>query len=451
MSEARPITNVTDFVCGACWNSFSKLEKGVNQGDHVICPHCGHKMPIDMDVVAAVNAATRAATGVSSGFNSPNSPTLPGHVLSEEAGFPDLDRGPGYGWMPPDLVARSAEPAGFVVGEADDVEDFDFNEPTLRPDQGHGDLLAQVRGIPTPLSMPPVAPELLLAPDGLDGPTTREKRPQPEIEPELSVESELDSRTDLEAANALAEQADSPLAAIVSGLGADDAPPIPTDDAAPDGPVAGEADAEAAITGGDWKLRALSLTYNFHGLDALLGRAASKSGQAMQVSIDGVVWKDFDVFFHLLKSGYVASKALEQAGEPGSAPVTPPTSPQSAGTGPQPALARGNRQTMTQLGASDAAALKGEDKRKAPGAKDKAGKDKGEPLASGRMTGAQPAAAGRAVGPNSAPSRVHKSAGEAAGAGGGKGLLIAGAVAFLAVAAVGLLYWQGIISIPGLK
>ncbi len=445
MSEARPITNVTDFVCGACWNSFSKLEKGVNQGDHVICPHCSHKMPIDQDIVATVNAAGRGHGTISSGFKPAGAATLPDTMTGEEIGFPDLDPSPGYGWMPPDLVGRSLEPAGFVVGEADDVEDFDFNEPTLRPDQSHEGLMAQVRGAPTPTALPPEMMER--SADLPDGPTSRERRPP--SEPELAADSEIGMRTDADAVNPIA--------------GSDDqgGEPAVGDGAVP--PIPGESDAEAAIIGGDWKLRALGLTYNFHGLDALLGRAASKSGQAMQVSIDGTNWKDFDSFFHLYKSGYAPSLALEKSGEPGSAPMTPSAAPASLPSGAQPALARGNRQTMNRLGSTDTSgAGKPDDKAKAS-----PGSDKGDALSSGRTSNGPAAAAGRGIGPNTSPSRTSKmsasktsasktgaskTGASASDAGGSnRGLMIAVAVALIAVAAVGLLSWQGLITIPGLK
>lgn len=46
MSDARPITNVTEFVCGSCWNGFGVKDPGVRQtGGEVVCPHCGHVQP----------------------------------------------------------------------------------------------------------------------------------------------------------------------------------------------------------------------------------------------------------------------------------------------------------------------------------------------------------------------------------------------------------------------
>lgn len=399
MSEARPITNVTDFVCGACWNSFSKLDKGVNQGDHVICPHCGHKMPVAgarANVVAAVNAAEVSPDRSPDGFGALGGPTLPGIVLATEQGFPELDRGPGYAWMPPDLVARSSEPAGFVVGEPDDVEDFDFSEPTLRPDESQDELLAQVRHMTTP----------------------------PSIEP-------IDFGVDITAAPAAALVARNEPAAA--------SPPAPQ--------AAGEGDAKVSAPGeigpgdavlhGDWKLRALGLTYNFHGLDALLGRAASKTGQAMQVSIDGVTWKDFEAFLVLYRSGLSASKAIDLAREPGSAPVVPPAAagPQSGGRSP--------RQTQTRLTAPEAAPTqKADDKARTSQAKDRDSVGQ-----VGRPTSVLPASK-PSVGPNSPPSRRMPVVRAEGDAGSRRGVLVAAAVVAVAIGAVAILAWQGVISLP---
>ena len=45
MSDARPITNITDYICGNCWSSFSRGDPGVIQGERTVCPHCGHEQP----------------------------------------------------------------------------------------------------------------------------------------------------------------------------------------------------------------------------------------------------------------------------------------------------------------------------------------------------------------------------------------------------------------------
>ena len=47
MSDARPITDVTEFVCGQCWASFGS--EGADTGSEVTCPHCGHAIGITLD------------------------------------------------------------------------------------------------------------------------------------------------------------------------------------------------------------------------------------------------------------------------------------------------------------------------------------------------------------------------------------------------------------------
>ncbi len=60
MSDARPITNVTEFVCGSCWNGFGIKDPGVRQtGGEVVCPHCGHVQPRPEPLTARVIEAIR--------------------------------------------------------------------------------------------------------------------------------------------------------------------------------------------------------------------------------------------------------------------------------------------------------------------------------------------------------------------------------------------------------
>ena len=71
-------------------------------------------------------------------------------------------------------------------------------------------------------------------------------------------------------------------------------------------------------------LKAMGLTYNFHGLDALLNWATNKAGQTMAVSADsGTTWKDFHSFFDGVKAGLSPQNAWAEAVEPG-APPNPP-------------------------------------------------------------------------------------------------------------------------------
>jgi outer membrane biosynthesis protein TonB len=357
------------------------MDQGVDHGDTVVCPHCGHAMPLEgggASIVDAVNAATarqREPRGGLDGFDSPAQPTLPGHTLPDEAGFPMLDSRAVAPWLPPDLVARSSEPAGFVVGEPDEVDDFDFNEPTLRPDQSRPGLIEAVNAAavadPTPVDFAFDQGALAIEPAGI--------------------------------ASDRAVLVGSATLGTAVLLGRDTAPDGATvaasaEIAAEQSPQAGlELDAEAALVAGDWKLRVMGLTYNFHGLDALIARATVKTGQAMQLSIDGATWKDFDAFYLLHKAGYPASTALAEAGEPGAVPQTPPSSPQIPPTAP---VGPRNRTTMTRANSPElAAALKGDEKAKG-------GKDKGDaPLAAGRPSKPDHPAVKSGVDPASASSR----------------------------------------------
>lgn len=63
MSDARPITNVTEFVCGSCWNGFGVKDPGVRQtGGEVVCPHCGHVQPRPGAMTDTVRMAAARAT-----------------------------------------------------------------------------------------------------------------------------------------------------------------------------------------------------------------------------------------------------------------------------------------------------------------------------------------------------------------------------------------------------
>lgn len=58
VSDARPITNVTEYVCGSCWNGFGASDPGVRStGGTLTCPHCGHMQAAITDLTAAVRAA----------------------------------------------------------------------------------------------------------------------------------------------------------------------------------------------------------------------------------------------------------------------------------------------------------------------------------------------------------------------------------------------------------
>lgn len=374
MSDARPITNVTDFVCSSCWNSFSRHDPGVDRGDHVVCPHCGLKQAAarSHSLVDAVNAAP-ARHGISDGFESPGPQTL------QSFGIPQVDHSPnaagGHGWLPPDLVARSAEPAGFVVGEPDDFDDFEFAEQTLRPDLNHEGLLQAVRTTQTPVAV---------------------------------IEQDADISVD---------------------------EPTPPEGSAPLEALPPEQR--------DWKLKAIGLTYNFHGLDALIGWASNKAGQPMQISQDGNVWRDFAVFFALFRAGVPADKAFADAANPDAAAgiaaaAVAQVRPASKALPPE-LLPTGREDSASSSGRDIPAAARPASGSTASGSAVKANSP-AKPIASAKTAaGAQSAkrpaaaAAAQAEPPTS------------------RGVQIAAALAVVALVVVAVLAWQGVISLPGFK
>ncbi len=278
MSDARPITNITDFVCGSCWTGFSRDDAGVVQGDQLICPHCGTAVPEgdpDEQLAKAVINAPRVADRDSSEFRAQSfrdtSELAP--AVSEQA----------RGWLPPDQRSPRAPAesddfdAGFgggvLVGDPD--HDFAVAESTLSGTQDNDDLLAAVR------QTSPI-PKAFIVGD------------------ELSIVSDEPTPVDISAMNDL----DDP-----SALAASFEAPLP----------------ETDLAHRDWKLKAMGITYNFHGLDPLFSWAANKSGQPMSLSHDGEVWKDFHTFYASIRDGVSVKKAFENAPDPSNAPPPPAT------------------------------------------------------------------------------------------------------------------------------
>lgn len=293
MSDARPITTITGFVCGSCWNSFSKDDPGVIHGSQVICPFCGNVLPGDGQDGGDIASAVRAAPAFKP-RDSDSYPAMSAVSLDVAPGFPSLDDPP-LGWLPPDdpparVTAPRSASAGFVAGAQDGD---DLGGATLRPDDSHERLMELVRNAPARMDS-----------SAQDWPADAASRGYVAGD-EMPVD--IDERTPVDgeerAANMLGADQDEE-----SGF----SPDLPSDEA-------GLSEAEQ-MTLRDWKLKAMGLTYNFHGLDALLGWASNKAGQTLSVSNDGVTWKDFSDFFEAIKSGAPANIAFEQAAEPGAAP-----------------------------------------------------------------------------------------------------------------------------------
>lgn len=375
MSDARPITNVTDFVCSSCWNSFSRHDPGVDRGDHVVCPHCGLQQAAarSHSLVDAVNAAP-SRHGISDGFESPGPQTL------QSFGIPQVDHAPiaagGHAWLPPDLVARSAEPAGFVVGEPDDFDDFEFAEQTLRPDLSHEGLLQAVRTTQTPVAVVEEDADI-----GVDEPTPPE------------------GQESLEA--------------------------LPSEQR-------------------DWKLKAIGLTYNFHGLDALIGWASNKAGQPMQISQDGSVWRDFAVFFALYRAGVPADKAFADAAHPEAAAGIVAA---AAAAQARPA-SKALPPELLPLGRDDSASPSS---RANPAAARPASGSTASGSAVKANSPAKPIASAKAAAGGQAAKRPAAAAAAQAEPPTSRGVQIAAALAVVALVVVAVLAWQGVISLPGFK
>jgi DNA-directed RNA polymerase subunit RPC12/RpoP len=429
VSDARPITNITDYVCGTCWNSFSRSDPGVVQGDRLVCPHCGHVLPVDAamaDIASAVRNAPAAANPDSSSFEHDAAPSS---VPPRDQGFPELDSVSTYGWLPPDIPAPTAKResgAGFVVGEPDD---FDFGEATLRPDQNHDDLLALVRAAPSRPDSDSGAVQPFVAGDEL-GVDTDEKTPMDGDEPQAH-----DARVVIVADGELPAAAmDEALASMETSPGARVADLEP--------------DAAEDFEHRDWKLKAMGLTYNFHGLEPLLNWASNKAGQAMSLSCDGgVVWKDFHSFFDLLQQGLTAQRAFEAGLEPGSAPP-PGSTPRTPRTVAKPAgPAAPDLQIPKAPGDAEAAAPDAQVVRP-PAATPGTPTTQGSPASSPSRT--VPAAGKGAIGPATSPSRRTPVAARQVEQPAGSKAKIAIAVVVFLLAVAALLHFQGIVKIPGL-
>lgn len=283
MSDARPITNITDFVCGSCWNGFSRSDPGVERGDELICPHCGTPVPGDDDqLVNAVRNAPRTSERDSGEFATKSFRDT-SEMQPEPAG-----RTQSGGWLPPEHNTVAA--AGRASVESDEYDsdfgssvmvgdpdhDFAVAERTLSGTQDNDDLLAKVR------QTSPIPKAFIVGDDELSVATDE---PTP---------VDISALTDMDEAIALAARLEAPLP-------------------------------EADLAHRDWKLKAMGITYNFHGLDPLFSWAANKSGQPMALSHDGEVWKDFHTFYLAIRDGASVKKAFASAPDPSNAPPPPIT------------------------------------------------------------------------------------------------------------------------------
>lgn len=280
MSDARPITNITDFVCSSCWNGFSRSDPGVVRGDQIFCPHCGAVLETDNadeQLAQAVLSAPRVDKRDSAEFETHN------FRDTSEVAAQALQQ-PGRAWLPPDALEPSTDRDAARATDSDDFDDS-FGSGVLVGDPDHDFSTAE-----RTLSGTQDNDALLEA--------VRQTSPIPKayiVGDELSVAIEEPTPVDLSAIHD-------------EGMGLLEEP-LP----------------EADLAHRDWKLKAMGITYNFHGLDPLFSWAANKSGQPMSLSHDGETWKDFHTFYAAIRDGVSVKKAFEQAPDPANAPPPPAT------------------------------------------------------------------------------------------------------------------------------
>ncbi len=225
MSDARPITDVTEFVCSACWNGFSRDDPEVVQGSNVVCPHCG-----DVQSITASGS------------------------------FPVVD------------VVRSAPANLYADSEAPEVAvgDAAARSQTARRDQA-------ASASQDDDELPPWSVESTMH----DFDVTNRQTDAGE-----AGFSGVPERTDPD----FAEQQDGE-------------PGLATEVEASDGGLPLE-----------WKVKASSgLTYNFHGVDALLRWSSSRELTEMELSVDGEQWCSLVVFANAARQGLSVQRALALA------------------------------------------------------------------------------------------------------------------------------------------
>ena len=448
MSDARPITNITDFVCGNCWGTFSRNDPGVQADGQIICPHCKTPLPSDdaeSQLAALVRSSPSAVERDSAEYEVPAHSPSPAATtlrdttdLREPASLGDRAAPPRAptGWLPPDQLDAPAAAlgpsllhpsSGFVVGEADD--DFGAPERTLSGSQDDDALLRAVRET-SPVPRAFIAGEELSV--AVDEPTP------------IDIQAMADADEEL-------------------GLGV--SAPVEADAAPEDDRPRHDPD----LAHRDWKLKAMGITYNFHGLDPLFSWAANKSGQAMALSHDGEVWKDFHSFYASIRVGLSVRQAFDEAPDPGSA-APPPSTPRVTRTMNQirpelpelEGLRMGGGQDLSPARAPSTASLaarsaSGPNPVQKPGitssSQNPVVRGASQPSSTSIPVSARPNSTGRnqPIGPTSSPSKRMPVAAATPEPGPNKAL-IGGIVAVVVVLiAVAALHFTHVITIPGLR
>jgi DNA-directed RNA polymerase subunit RPC12/RpoP len=318
VSDARPITNITDYICGNCWSSFSRSDPGVTQGDRIVCPHCGHEQPREGgDLAELVRNAPVSRDDDADALESFAAPSAPARQMQVSEGFPTIDA-----WLPADLGAAQPAPAGVQVPPEAGVAKGEDTDPELAVPSPQAFVAGDDEIDADASEATPVETRLedLLA-AATSAPAVLVREAEPAVAAATVSSGDDDLANQLAAAFAAAEGG--LVAADPASLAAP-LPPVATDpgsvlETAPaDEPEVADVDAVDR----DWKLKAMGLTYNFHGLEALLTWAANKTGQVMSVSLtNGDDWKDFYSFYAALSAGEAPELAYAGALEPAAAPA----------------------------------------------------------------------------------------------------------------------------------
>ncbi|MBP47769.1 MAG: hypothetical protein CMH53_07505 [Myxococcales bacterium] len=139
MSDARPITDVSEFVCGKCWSSFGRMDETTSR--EVTCPHCGHRQSSSQRITDALQAISESVASPEQEF-AIGEVHAPGAAHRETAAYhstPLAQRSSvDKSFMDPD-TAKSVRPA--IAG--DDLRIDAFEELTSPEGSKLAELLAQ--------------------------------------------------------------------------------------------------------------------------------------------------------------------------------------------------------------------------------------------------------------------------------------------------------------------
>ncbi|MCO4760595.1 MAG: hypothetical protein KC502_03780 [Myxococcales bacterium] len=271
MSDARPITDVTDYVCGSCWSSFNTSGDSVTiTGGRIRCPHCGHFQPkarkvtdavkaapatiIDEDDTAVTPAIADSGHDANATVQTPVVPEAPTQVKAHDIAMDETQELP-ITELPTESdnpIVTADDVAGSQVAVAGDEAGFAGLSEATDPEMSVDDLVAQL------------TVEAGLAPVG----STDDAGEAPAV-----TEAVLVAHNDEPAVEAAQPHSD------------------------------------------EWKLKAPpGLTYNFHSLDALMGWVSSKDPADMEISRDGESWRPFAPFMDAARDGLSGDKAWAVAG-----------------------------------------------------------------------------------------------------------------------------------------